>query len=113
MAVLLALITERKKTVPTWNILQGKTQFSGHLFISGIYNVGYCVMILCDFRNVSSGVRALFFFNRYSKTINLVKEKQNGPQERSFGTPHLVKNTAKSFPPSILQNSHSWHNVQN
>ena len=60
MAVLLALITERKKTVRTWNIYQGKTQFSGHLFMSGIYNVGYCAMTWCDFRNVSSG-EVLFF----------------------------------------------------
>ena len=44
MAVLLALITERKKTVRTWNINQGKTQFSGHLFMFGIYNVGYCAV---------------------------------------------------------------------
>ena len=61
VAVLLALITEREKTVQTWNILQGKTHFSGHLFMSGIYNVGYCAMTWCDFRNVSSGVRTLFF----------------------------------------------------
>ena len=61
VAVLLALITERKKTVRTWNILQGKTQFSGHLFMSGIYNVGYCAMTWCDFRNVSSG--EVFFFS--------------------------------------------------
>ena len=53
--MLLALITERKKTVRTGNILQGKTQFSGHLFMSGIYNVGYCAMTWFDFRNVSSG----------------------------------------------------------
>ena len=32
----------------------------GHLFMSGIYNVGYCAMTRCDFRNVSSG-EVLFF----------------------------------------------------
>ena len=62
MAVLLALITERKKTVLTWNISQGKTQFSGHLFMSGIYNVGYCAMTWYDFRNVSS--RQVLFFQQ-------------------------------------------------
>ena len=60
VAVLLALITERKKTVRTWNILQGKTQFFGHLFMSGIYIVGYCAMTWYDCRNVSSG-EVLFF----------------------------------------------------
>ena len=66
MAVLLALITERKKTVQIWNILQGKTQFSGHLFMSGVYNVRYLAMTWCDFRNVSSG--QVLFFNRYNKS---------------------------------------------
>ena len=79
MAVLLALIRE-KKTVRTWNILQGKTQFSGHLFMSGIYNVGFCT------------------------TINLVKEKQNGSITKDhtrgvLGTPHLVKSLLKVPPP--------------
>ena len=65
--------------------------------MSGIYKVGEC-----DFRNVSSG--QVLIFNRYSTTIDLVKEKQNGSISKGhksgvLGTPHLVKNTAKSFSP--------------
>ena len=100
-SVVLALITGRKKTVRTWNIVQGKTQFSGHRFMSGIYNVGYCAMTWCDFWN--GAALKYSFFNRYSTTINLVKEKQNGSITKGhkrgvLGTPHLVKNTARSPP---------------
>ena len=34
----------RRKTIPTWNIVQGKTHSSGHYFLSGIYNIGHCMM---------------------------------------------------------------------
>ena len=73
--------------------------------MSGICIVGYCAMT-CDFRNVSRG--QVLFFNRYSTTINLVKEKQNGSITKGhkrgvLGTPHLVKNTAKSFPPQFFK----------
>ena len=67
--------------------------------MSGIYNVGYCAMTWCDFRNMSSG--HVLFFNRYSTTINIVKEKQNGSITKgSFGHSSFSRNTAKSFSPS-------------
>ena len=75
--------------------------------MSGIYNVGYCAMTWCDFQNMSSG-EVLFFFNGYSTTINHVKERQNGSITKGhkrgvLGTPHLVKNTAKSLPPQFFK----------
>ena len=65
----------KKKTVPTWNIVQGKTQSSWHLLMSGIYNVGHCVMTCWVWLSKCEQGSSSLFFNRHSTAINLVEAK--------------------------------------
>ena len=69
------------------DIVEGKTQFSWHLFRSGIYNVGHCVMTCWVWLSECEQGSSFFFFQQtqYSNKscVSLRNRSKRGPSLRA------------------------------
>ena len=72
------LTTEGERLFNCGPVRWKKRVLKGHQCMSGIYNIGHCVMTAGRFQTASRG-QVLVFFYGHSTRMYLMKEKQGGP----------------------------------